>query len=102
MPEFSQRFSTLPGIVRIGSFLFFSCLLTGFSASAQSALPSKSQDRAQRRHEASSVVNLRDYGALGDGLANDSPALQQALDDLAASGGGTLQVPAGHYVLRTP
>lgn len=58
--------------------------------------------RPLRRDDPTTLLNLRDYGALGDGLANDSPALQQALDDLANAGGGTLQVPAGHYLLGTP
>ena len=57
--------------------------------------------RPSRPHDATTVLNLRDYGALGDGLANDSPALQQALDDLASAGGGTLHVPAGQYLLGT-
>ncbi len=47
-------------------------------------------------------VNLRDFGAVGDGEADDGPALQSALDALAAAGGGTLFVPAGSYALVTP
>ena len=47
-------------------------------------------------------INLADYGAVGDGVADDGPALQSALDDLNALGGGTLQVPAGRYRLVTP
>lgn len=50
----------------------------------------------------STIVNLRDFGAIGDGSADDASALQQALDALAESGGGTLQVPTGVYLLRTP
>ena len=48
------------------------------------------------------TLNLRDFGAVGDGVADDGPALQAALDALANSGGGTLFVPAGHYALITP
>lgn len=46
--------------------------------------------------------NLRDYGAIGDGVADDGPALQSALDALADAGGGTLFVPEGHYAIITP
>src|ERR1044072_7107865 len=46
--------------------------------------------------------NLADFGAVGDGVTDDSPALQQALDALADAGGGTLFVPAGRYALLTP
>jgi len=48
------------------------------------------------------TVNLRDFGALGDGSADDGLALQRALDALEQSGGGVLQVPSGYYLLRTP
>lgn len=46
--------------------------------------------------------NLADFGAIGNGLADDGPALQRALDALAEAGGGTLFVPAGRYALDTP
>ncbi|MGH9959212.1 MAG: glycosyl hydrolase family 28-related protein [Pyrinomonadaceae bacterium] len=48
------------------------------------------------------VVNLRDFGASGDGVADEGPALQRALDALATAGGGTLFVPAGRYAIITP
>jgi hypothetical protein len=45
---------------------------------------------------------LRDFGAVGDGVTDDSPAFQSALDALAAAGGGTLFVPEGKYAIVTP
>lgn len=48
------------------------------------------------------VLNLRSFGATGDGISDDGPALQRALDALAASGGGTLYVPPGSYAIATP
>ncbi|HEX5709559.1 MAG TPA: Calx-beta domain-containing protein [Pyrinomonadaceae bacterium] len=48
------------------------------------------------------TLNLRDFGATGDGATDDGPALQRALDALASAGGGTLFVPAGRYVIATP
>src|ERR1044072_165840 len=47
-------------------------------------------------------LNLRDFGAVGDGVADDGPAFQSALDALAAAGGGTLYVPQGKYAIVTP
>jgi hypothetical protein len=47
-------------------------------------------------------LNLLDFGAVGDGVHNDGPAFQAALDALAAAGGGTLFVPAGKYAITTP
>ena len=47
-------------------------------------------------------LNLRDYGAVGDNETDDGPALQRALDALAAAGGGRLVVPPGKFLLKTP
>ena len=44
------------------------------------------------------TFNVRDHGALGDGQTLDSPAIQSAIDACAAQGGGTITLPAGHYV----
>lgn len=48
------------------------------------------------------IVNLADFEAVGDGVTDDGPALQRALDALAEAGGGTLLVPAGLYLIQTP
>ena len=48
------------------------------------------------------TFNLRDFGAVGNGTVDDGPALQNALNALAAAGGGTLIVPAGRYAIVTP
>jgi hypothetical protein len=47
-------------------------------------------------------LNVRDFGAAGDGVTNDGPAFQAALDALATAGGGTLFVPEGKYAITTP
>ena len=46
-------------------------------------------------------LNLKTFGAIGDGAANDAPALQAALDALILAGGGTLFVPPGKYRIAT-
>ncbi|RCR68830.1 T9SS C-terminal target domain-containing protein [Larkinella punicea] len=40
--------------------------------------------------------------AVGNGVANDQPALQQAINRVAADGGGIVYLPAGTYKLLTP
>ena len=44
-----------------------------------------------------STFNVLDFGAVGDGVADDTQALQDALDAVFANGGGTLRIPAGDY-----
>ncbi len=46
--------------------------------------------------EGSSVFNVRDFGALGDGETPDSEAIQKALD-AAGAVSGTVYFPAGRY-----
>jgi polygalacturonase len=41
---------------------------------------------------------VRNFGAVGDGQALDTQAIQSAIDACAARGGGTVFVPAGAYV----
>jgi polygalacturonase len=43
-------------------------------------------------------VNVRNFGAIGDGRTKDTAALQKALDACAAAGGGTTVVPPGVYL----
>ena len=45
---------------------------------------------------AADVVNAKDYGALGDGKTDDTPAIQKALN-AAAGKGGICFLPAGAY-----
>lgn len=48
------------------------------------------------------TFDLRAFGAVGDGVADDGPALQRALNAIADAGGGVLLVPAGRYAIFTP
>jgi len=47
------------------------------------------------------LVSVTDYGAIGDGNTNDSPAVQQAIDELSGNP-GILFFPAGTYLLTQP
>jgi len=42
-------------------------------------------------------VNVKDYGAIGDGIHDDGPAILAAI---AASGGGRVTFPLGYYYVR--
>jgi len=39
------------------------------------------------------TVSVKDFGAIGNGIANDSPAIQAAFDYLMTVGGGTMYIP---------
>ena len=57
---------------------------------------------ASTGHAQNGALNLADFETVGDGVTDDGPALQRALDALADVGGGTLFVPAGVYLIKTP
>ena len=43
------------------------------------------------------IFNVRHYGAVGDGTANDAPAINKAIDACNIAGGGTVFIPSGIY-----
>ncbi|MDO4165569.1 MAG: glycosyl hydrolase family 28-related protein, partial [Bacteroides sp.] len=47
------------------------------------------------------VYNIMDYGAVSDTTQLSTNAIQKAVDDCAAHGGGTVWVPAGQYLSGT-
>lgn len=58
----------------------------------------KAGDGAKER---TGVFDVREYGAVGDGAAKDTAAIQAAVDAASAAGGGEVRVPAGRYVTGT-
>lgn len=50
----------------------------------------------------SSVINAKDYGAMGDAVTDDGPILQAAIQELSDAGGGTLLLPPGTYLTSIP
>ena len=47
--------------------------------------------------EPSGALSVKARGALGDGRSKDGPAIQAAIDAVAAAGGGTVLLPPGGY-----
>lgn len=44
-------------------------------------------------------ANVLDFGATGNGVANDTSSIQAAIDAIFAAGGGTVYFPAGTYLV---
>lgn len=42
-------------------------------------------------------ASVKDFGAVGDGVANDTAALKAAIDAVSAAGGGVVRIPRGTY-----
>lgn len=43
------------------------------------------------------IYNVQDYGAKADGKTIDTPAINRAIEEATAAGGGTIYFPAGEY-----
>ncbi|HVZ30397.1 MAG TPA: glycoside hydrolase family 28 protein [Asticcacaulis sp.] len=47
------------------------------------------------------VLNVRDFGAKGDGVTVDTPAIDKAILEASKRGGGTVYFPQGNYLCYT-
>src|SRR4051812_11490106 len=72
-----QKKSTIVSAIAASLFLFFS-----FTICAQSSRV---------------FYNVREFGAKGDSVSIDGPAIDAAIDAAAAKGGGTVYFPPGIY-----
>lgn len=45
------------------------------------------------------MINILEYGAVGDGQTNDAPVIQKAIDTCAEQGGGVVLFPAAGHIL---
>lgn len=78
-------------------------------ASAQNSLQSDSLILAtgstvgrKMQDRFSDVINVKDYGALGNGIADDAPAIRLADARISELGGGTMFFPPGEYKIGSP
>lgn len=71
------------------------------AASAACAAPERetSGNRQALGIPISESKNPRDFGALGDGMHDDTAAFRQAYEALIAGGGGVLELPQGNFYI---
>src|SRR5690606_20001442 len=50
------------------------------------------------QQHSTAVYNIEQFGAVGDGWANNTSAVKRAIEACSQSGGGTIYVPAGVFV----
>ena len=68
-------------------------------AGLMAAAPVRSQEARSTAPAAPRLtLNVRDFGATGDGTTKDTAAIQQAIDRCSVLGGGEVLVPAGNYL----
>jgi len=48
------------------------------------------------------VLNVLDFGAVGDGVTDDRAAIQAAVDQALSTGGGAVYLPHGTYLVKSP
>jgi polygalacturonase len=72
----------------------------GLAAAAATAVPAAyaAAQRSANTSVALGIFDIRTYGAVGDGKAVDSPAINKAIEAAAAAGGGTVLFPPGTWL----
>lgn len=69
----------------------------GVAATTVATLPSVAAHAQSFGAAQPSPLNIRHFGAIGDGTTIDSPAINQAIEAAVRQGGGTVLFPAGIY-----
>ena len=85
------------GIAR-RDFLKKSSMVAATVALGTTALPALAAYIAPTRTRGATVLDVRNFGAIGDGVHNDTAAIQAAINALP-SDGGTVFVPGGTYMI---
>jgi hypothetical protein len=63
----------------------------GFEPAGTGAVARSAQDKMRE------TVSVKDFGAVGDGVADDTAAIQATIDALVLAGGGAVFIPTGQY-----
>lgn len=70
----------------------------GFAGTALGASAANAEKAPVGNPGNTGILNVKSFGATGDGKTLDTPAINKAIETAAASGGGTVWFPAGSYL----
>jgi polygalacturonase len=70
----------------------------GLTAGACIATFSEPAQATPNPYSSSGCIDVRAFGAAGDGAAIDTPSINKAIEAATAAGGGTVHFPAGNYL----
>ena len=87
----------MPRLFLLGSILIAAVILIGLRCAARADEP-KSAVRPERSAFAWAAVTVHDFGAVGDGTADDTAAIQKAVDAKV----GDVCFPRGVYRISRP
>lgn len=79
---------------------FLKLAAAGAAGAVAAIAPMAESARAQVTNGSNSAAGfeVRAFGAKGDGVTIDSPAINRAIEAAASDGGGTVRFPAGNYL----
>ncbi len=103
-----KSLSRLALVLGITGFLFSSCQKQGGTAASAEVATTDSFDiyegvefdmpKVQEPTFANNSVRITDFGAVGDGLTKNTKAFEQAIEAVAANGGGKVIIPRGMWL----
>jgi parallel beta-helix repeat protein len=97
-PKFVSRLTGQTRLLRslalaVANVLFAVQLQSGDAQNANAQVTASSSNKGNQ------IVNVKAYGAVGDGVTNDTASFNAALKSVAEAGGGVCLVPKGTYII---
>ena len=85
--------------IKTSRWLKILMLVTFFGTTNVNAQVNKNESDAKKMLSSLPCLNIRDFGARGDGISDDTPALLAAIAE-AQQGEGTIYFPTGEYCIH--